>query len=187
MAPSSALARWILLGSTLFFLLFLAHTHQLPLLDLPEARLARRYGAQLSFGPPPPLRVESAQGKTITLESLRGRVVMVNFWATWCPPCIQEFPELERLAQEMRGHSFTLLAVSEDEGWAPVRGLIGARDLAMQIALDESKRLYHRYGTERLPETYVIDKQGQLRLRFINVQPWMDESIVAYLKWLAAE
>ncbi len=154
--------------------------------ETPESLLVHALGAQLLDGPAPPIEMVGADGKTIRLSDLRGRVVFVNFWATWCPPCRAELPDLKALAATMRGVPFTLLAVSADDSWDDIHGMIPDKTDLM-IGLDTEKGAMRRYGTEKLPETYVIDRQGRLRLRFVNVQSWTDERIHRYLEWLATQ
>ena len=117
-----------------------------------------------------------------------GELTLVNFWASWCPPCLKEMPDLEGLARDMKGRAFSLVALSGDDSWAQVDPVFGGQPLEMKVFRDPQPNKQHlSYGTEKLPETYVIDKQGRLRLRFINVQPWRDEELRSYLEWLADE
>jgi thiol-disulfide isomerase/thioredoxin len=157
--------------------------------ESPEARVARRFQAQVASGQALNLTFESREGEQSGLERFRGQVVLVNFWASWCPPCLKEMPDLEGLARDMEGRPFSLVALSGDDSWEAINGVLGAQDLKMQVFRDPNlkEKQHLRYGTEKLPETYVIDKQGNLRLRFINVQPWQSEEIVSYLQWLTNE
>ena len=142
--------------------------------------------AQLASGPAPDIEVIKADGSKLRLSELRGKVVFVNFWATWCPPCRKEIPDLEALAKKMRHVPFEILAVSSDESWAEINSFMGNTPTKMLIGLDPNKQaISNGFGTEKLPETYVVDRDGNLRLRFINVQPWTDERIHRYLEWLA--
>jgi len=153
----------------------------------PEELVARRYGSELLEGPAPPLAVEQRDGSVLRLADLRGQVVFVNFWATWCAPCRQEIPDLEKLAEALDGLPFQILAVSADESWADIDGFFGAAGTRMRLARDATQTGAAIFGTERLPETYVVDRTGRLRLRFINVQPWTDQRIHRYLEWLTTQ
>jgi peroxiredoxin len=155
--------------------------------DTPEAILARQLDAQVVDRPAPPLQVSLHDGSTVRLSDLRGRVVFLNFWATWCPPCRKEIPDLEELAKEMKGLPFEMLAVSADQSWKDVDDFFGTKGTQMRIALDTSLQAARSYGTELLPETYVIDQSGRVRLRFVGAQPWTDERIERYLEWLASK
>jgi thiol-disulfide isomerase/thioredoxin len=154
--------------------------------ETPESLLVRAFGAQLLDAPAPDIEVTGPDGQPIRLSELRGRVVFVNFWATWCPPCLAEIPDLQALAQKMQQVPFTIFAVSSDESWADIRRTFPG-DSGLLIGLDTQKTWAQRYGTEKLPETYVVDRDGRLRLRFVNVQPWTDERIHRYLEWLATK
>lgn len=186
----------VVLGA-LVSLIVIAHAHRPGIEVSPEARIARRYQAQVSdqiaYHPSRELELdlalEDARGNRHQLSKYHGQVVLLNFWASWCAPCIQEMPDLEELAREMKGLPFSLVALSSDDSWDAIHKVIGQRDLNMQIYRDPqgAKKQQMIYGTEKLPETYVIDKKGRVRLRFINVQPWKDEGIRGYLEWLAQE
>lgn len=178
-------AQWAVLVGALLVLAGVLTAH-LQSTDAREIRLAGEFGAQLIDGPAPDIEVIGRDGQPIRLSALRGKVVFVNFWATWCPPCRAEIPDLEGLAEKMRHVPFEILAVSSDESWAEIDGFFGGTTSKMLIGLDPGKEaIANGYGTEKLPETYVVDRHGNLRLRFINVQPWTDERIHRYLEWLA--
>jgi thiol-disulfide isomerase/thioredoxin len=155
----------------------------------PEVLVARHFpNAQLiDRGPAPAIEVQRADGSIVKLSDLRGKVVFVNFWATWCAPCREEIPDLEKLAELMRHVPFEILAVSQDDDWAAINGFFGGRKPKMLVGLDTTKKLAERYGTEKLPETYVVDRDGRLRLRFVNVAKWTDPHIHRYLEWLATD
>jgi cytochrome c biogenesis protein CcmG/thiol:disulfide interchange protein DsbE len=179
-----------ILWTTLLMIILLAHYHKNDTLTSPEARIARRYQAQIVNKPFDDLQLEDAQGNILKLSALRekfGRkqVLLLNFWATWCPPCIEEMPDLEGLAREMVKEDFSIIALSSDDSWAPIQQLLGSEKLQMQIYRDPEGKQFNRYGTEKLPESYVIDKDGIVRLRLISVQPWKEDELVAYFKWLA--
>ena len=95
------------------------------------------------------------------LSELRGKVVFINFWATWCAPCREEIPDLEKLAVKMKHVPFEIVAVSSDESWKEIKAFMGAKQTKMLIGLDPKKNAISlTYGTEKLPETYVVDKRG---------------------------
>ena len=195
--PSQMLQRLVVI-STLLILIVIAHAHQPGIESSPEARIARRYNAQvsdqvayvsaLSSEESLNLTLEDVKGVKRTLSKYHGKVVLLNFWASWCSPCLKEMPDLEKLAREMKGLPFSLVALSSDDSWDQIHKVFGDQKLKIEIYRDptiEAKKQQLRYGTEKLPETYVIDKQGKIRLRFINVQPWNDPEIRSYLEWLA--
>lgn len=151
-----------------------------------EEKLARNFNAQLSTGMAPDFEVQDRSGKTFHLSDFRGKVVFVNFWATWCPPCRDEWPELEKLSKLMEGLPFEMVAVSQDASWADIDRFLGGKPSGLKIGLDTTGKLATEWGTAKLPETYIVDKSGRLRMRFVNVQPWAEKDIVFYLKWLSS-
>ena len=183
----NTLQKATLIGACLF-LIVLAHAHRPTVSESPEARIARRYQSHVSlFKPAPQIRLENEKGEVTTLDSFKGEVVLLNFWATLCPPCLKEMPDLEKLARSLKDRPFKLIALSADDQWDAIRQVFGNQDLKLQVYRDPSSqnKQHLQYGTTKLPETYVIDKQGRLRLRFINVQPWDDAEIKGYLEWLS--
>jgi cytochrome c biogenesis protein CcmG, thiol:disulfide interchange protein DsbE len=196
-SSTSATSQRLVVAVILISLIALAHAHRPTIDENPEARVARRYQAQVSelsaydhkIGSALDLTLEDASGEQKSLSAYRGQVVLLNFWASWCPPCIKEMPDLEGLAQDMKGLPFALVALSADEDWGAIQQVMGPQALSMEVYRDPSMKdkQHLRYGTEKLPETYVIDKSGRLRLRFISVQPWRDDELKSYLEWLAHE
>jgi cytochrome c biogenesis protein CcmG, thiol:disulfide interchange protein DsbE len=117
--------------------------------------------------------------QTVNLASLRGHVVVLNFWATWCVPCIEEVPSLVQLQQRLP--QVTVVAISSDEDAAAYRQFLTANGVDFLAVRDPSSRVPHLYGTQKIPETYVIDRQGVLRRKFVSAQNWTDPEIVEYL------
>jgi peroxiredoxin len=110
-------------------------------------------------------------GNPISLASLRGRVVLVNFWATWCQTCVVEMPSLEKLVKAERDRPFTLLAVSVDDTWDVVRSFF-AQGTKMTVLLDKERRVPGMYGTEKYPESFIIDREGKIRYYVISDRDW---------------
>lgn len=167
----------------------LVHHHLQAAGPRPELELIETFpGAQLAEGPAPDFVLQRRDGTTATLADFKGKVVFLNFWATWCPPCREEMPDMEALARDLKFDQFEMVAVSGDESWAEIDTFAqGFEDRlqGMTVLLDTEKQLAARYGTEKLPETYIIDPQGRLRMRFVNKQPWTQPEIARYLNWLA--
>lgn len=121
------------------------------------------------------------QAQTVSLDQYRGKTVVLNFWASWCPPCLEEFPSLEQLQQQVPG--VVVLAVSFDTDADAYRQYLADNHLAnMVIALDLSQRSNLAYGTTRPPETYIIDPSGHIRRKFIGAQDWTSNEIENYLR-----
>jgi peroxiredoxin len=101
------------------------------------------------------------QGKTWTLKELRGQVVLVNFWATWCPPCRREMPDLEALYQHFKKQGFVVLAISdEDEG--KVKPFVEGNGFTYPILLDPGRKVHRLYDIEGIPKSFVYDREGKL-------------------------
>jgi peroxiredoxin len=111
-------------------------------------------------------------GAEVSLASLRGRVVLVNFWATWCKPCEDEMPAMERLYDQLRDEAFEMLAVSVDDGSEEVRAFQERLALSFPILLDRDKKVAAAYQSFRFPETFLIDQEGILVARFIGPKEW---------------
>lgn len=109
-------------------------------------------------------------GETFTLSSYRGKVVMLNFWATWCPPCRREMPSLERLYTKLKDQGFVVIAVNQFEDPDLVFEFTGRLSLAptFPILFDRDSRVAEQFGVKGLPTTYLLDKDGLIRYRAIG-------------------
>ena len=121
--------------------------------------------------PAPDFTLKDFAGREVRLSSLRGEVVLVNFWATWCKTCVVEMPSMEKLAAHMRGKPFRLLAVSVDDDWNAVRTFF-PRGTQLQVVLDTSREVPKKYGTEKFPESFLVDKDGNIRYYVISDRDW---------------
>jgi peroxiredoxin len=134
----------------------------------------------------PDFQLTDLQGREITLAAQRGRVVFVNFWATWCPPCRDEAPSLQRLYDQLGSESFEILAVSIDAPSAQGEVAEFSREfgLTFPVLLDPNKGAHRAYGVTGVPETYMIDPQGRLVERFIGPRDWDDPRYVRTVRRL---
>jgi peroxiredoxin len=131
--------------------------------------------------PAPDIHVEE-DGRTVALDQYRGKVVVLHFWAAWCTYCLEEFPPLTQLQEQMPGVS--VLAISFDEDPAAYTQYLMENHITLHTVLDTSQRSNLAFGTTRPPETYIIDKQGIIRRKFIGPQNWISPEITTYLKQL---
>jgi peroxiredoxin len=121
----------------------------------------------------PEFSLPALDGKAISLSSYRGKVVMVHFWATWCPPCVEELPALERLHRAYFGKDLEILAVSVDEGGAvDVEQFMRKNRFALPVLLNPDQSVSRQYGTFKFPETYLVDREGIVRLKIIGAADW---------------
>lgn len=112
----------------------------------------------------PDFTLRTMDGKNLRLQEQRGRVVMINFWATWCAPCRQEMPHLAKLYDKYRGSGFELLAVNVDEEQAKAVGLAQKLNLKFPVLFDgEKKQVSGLYDLKAMPSTVIIDRDGRVR------------------------
>jgi thiol-disulfide isomerase/thioredoxin len=111
-------------------------------------------------------------GKNVTLSALKGSVVFLNFWATWCPPCRAEMPSMEVLYQRYRGKGLVFLAVDIGEERGDVAEFMDTLGLSFPAALDSSGSVGGRYGVRGIPTTFIIDRQGQIILSTVGGRQW---------------
>ncbi len=136
------------------------------------------------IGQPAPDFTVADGRQTFALHALRGQVVVVNFWATWCAPCIQELPDLEALHRDLP--QVKLIGIATDQDTDAYTNFIARHPITFSTVLDSSNRSNELFGTSRFPETYVIDKAGVVRRKFIGPQPWTDPDIEDFLRKLAS-
>jgi cytochrome c biogenesis protein CcmG/thiol:disulfide interchange protein DsbE len=135
----------------------------------------------------PEFSLQTPGGRFVSLSELRGKVVMVHFWATWCPPCVEEIPTLNKLYSSLAGKDFEMLAVSVDEGGAEVViPFVHQNRLNIPMLLDPGHRIAGLYGTYKFPETYIVDRQGVVRYKAIGPRDWSDPSNVQLLRDMIA-
>jgi cytochrome c biogenesis protein CcmG, thiol:disulfide interchange protein DsbE len=119
--------------------------------------------------------------RTVTLSQFKGRVVVLNFWATWCPPCIEEMPSLVQMQQRMKDKGVTVLAVSVDVDDGSYRRFLRDHSVNLLSVRDGDQKSNSLYGTFKFPETYVIDRNGVVRRKFIGAVDWTEPDVIEYL------
>ena len=134
------------------------------------------------IGQPSPEFTVSDGATTVDLAQLRGKVVVLNLWATWCPPCIEELPSLLEMQRQLP--NVTVIAISEDQDPDAYRRFLTRHPLSFTTVRDPSLRVNRLYGTSQIPETYIIDRQGILRRKFISNQDWTNPEIMNFLRSL---
>jgi cytochrome c biogenesis protein CcmG, thiol:disulfide interchange protein DsbE len=126
-------------------------------------------------------------GKSGHLSDLRGKVVVLNFWATWCPPCIEETPALNRLEQHISPRGGMVLGVSVDEDPAAYQKFLTDHGITFATFRDPSRKISTDYGTSLYPETYIIDRRGRIVRKFVVPQNWDSPEMLAYFDALLAK
>jgi cytochrome c biogenesis protein CcmG/thiol:disulfide interchange protein DsbE len=135
-----------------------------------------------NIGKPAPQFVMSDGVQTVDLGKLRGKVVVLNLWATFCAPCVEELPSLLALQQKIP--ALAVVAVSTDQDDAVYRKFLVKHHVDVLTVRDSDQKVNEMYGTVLIPETYIIDRQGVLRRKFIGAQDWTGAEIVDYLNKL---
>ncbi len=131
----------------------------------------------------PDFTVQDSDHK-VTLSQFRGQVVVLNFWATWCPPCVEETPSLVRLQGLLKSKGVVVLAVSIDEDDSAYHKFLKDYGVNMVTVRDPSRKASSLYGTFGWPESYIIDRQGVIRRKFIGAVDWTSPEITDYLSKL---
>jgi cytochrome c biogenesis protein CcmG/thiol:disulfide interchange protein DsbE len=121
--------------------------------------------------------------KSVTLSQFRGKPVVLNFWATWCPPCVQEIPSMVQLQKQL-GDKVVILAVSTDVDADAYKKFTAKNTQGLLTVRDGDNRANALYGTFAFPETYIIDRDGIIRRKFIGAVEWTSPEIVDYLNKL---
>ena len=123
-------------------------------------------------------------GRTHDLTAYRGSVVLINFWATWCEPCRQEMPSIQRLRDKLAGKPFVALAVNVDEPESRIKLFLKQTGFDLPVLLDPNKTVTRDWGVRVLPVTFIIGKDGRLRYRLVGDIDWSDEQIVGLISQL---
>jgi peroxiredoxin len=131
--------------------------------------------------PAPDFAFPDLNGKRVSLSDQRGKVVLVNIWATWCPPCVDEMPSMQKLYGKFKHESFEILAVSIDaDGRKAVAPFMEKYKLTFPALLDQRQKIRDLYGTTGVPESYVVDKRGILVKKVIGPLDWSTREVFLF-------
>jgi peroxiredoxin len=119
--------------------------------------------------------------RQVQLSQLRGQVVVLNFWATWCPPCVEETPSLVQMQQKLKDKGVVVLAVSVDADESAYKRFLKDHNVNLLTVRDADQKSNNLYGTIRFPETYIIDRQGMVRRKFIGAVDWNSPEVTDFL------
>jgi peroxiredoxin len=146
--------------------------------------LAERKGYSLRPGSEAPgFRLPALSGGEFDLASQRGKIVVLNFWATWCPPCVAEMPSLERLHRALGAEGLSVVTVSADEDEAELRRFVSERALTLPVLKDPGGRVAaSAYRTTGYPETFVLDRDGRLLQHVVGPADWDSPERLANLR-----
>ena len=132
----------------------------------------------------PAFVLKDLDGVEHRLADFRGKVVLVNFWATWCGPCVQEMPSLQRLKEKLAGRPFVVLAVNLDEPESRIRNFLAKVSVDFPILLDPEKKASRAWNARILPASYIVGADGKIRYSLVGELEWDDEQVVARLSEL---
>jgi peroxiredoxin len=133
----------------------------------------------------PDFSVPALPSGSLDLKNYRGQVVVLNFWATWCPPCVEETPSLEAFAEKMRALGVIVLSVSVDEDQKALQDFVRKYHISYPVGRDPSQSLAGRYGTLIFPETYILDRRGLVAEKVAAAADWDDPRMQNFVLDLA--
>jgi peroxiredoxin len=145
-----------------------------------------KYSKQIAIKgelPAPDFTLPGLNGEMISLSDLKGNVVLVNVWATWCPPCVYEMPSIEKLYQQFKSEKFKILAVSIDSlGAKAVVPFMKKHNLTFEALIDPTGTVMTAYGVNGIPQSFIIDKQGNIIKKIIGPIDWATPEIFRYFR-----
>ncbi|MEJ2592461.1 MAG: TlpA disulfide reductase family protein [Candidatus Thiodiazotropha sp.] len=136
--------------------------------------------------PAPAFTLSGLDGRSHALADYAGRVVIVNFWASWCPPCRAEMPSLNRAWAKLQGKGVAMLAINAAEDRAAVAAFVGDHPIAFPVLLDSDGEAGTRWAVKGLPTTFVIDRAGRIVYRAIGDREWDDPGLLEQILNLTA-
>ena len=133
--------------------------------------------------PAPNFTFPGLDGKKVSLADFKGKVVLLNIWATWCAPCVAEMPSMEKLYQELKDEGFELLAVNVDESGAEtVAPFMEKHKLGFPVLLDPRGDIKNLYLTTGIPESFIIDKHGIIVEKVVGPRDWVASGVISYFR-----
>ena len=149
-----------------------------------RAATAPKTLARWTGGATPALALKDVSGVAHDLVRYRGKVVLINFWATWCEPCREEMPSLQRLRERLPDNAFAVLAINVDEPDARVRRFLEETRLDLPVLLDPNKTVTRAWGVRVMPTTFVVGPDGRIRYRLLGETDWSTDAIVTTMTQL---
>ncbi len=131
----------------------------------------------------PEFSLDNQSGQKQSLSQYSNQVVLLNFWATWCAPCVSEMASLDRLYQKYKDKGFVVLAVSVDEdGWKAIDAFLKKNPVTFPILLDADYKVADQYATYRVPESYLINRQGQVVEKILGAKEWDSSEMISKIE-----
>jgi len=132
----------------------------------------------------PDFTITADNGRTISAAKFGGRLLVLNFWATWCAPCVEEVPSLNQFSKRMAGSGVVVLGVSVDKDPKAYRDFLTHANVSFLTARDPGAKISGDYGTFKYPESYIIDSSGKVVQKIIGQENWTDDRMLSYVKSL---
>lgn len=132
----------------------------------------------------PTFSIKTDSGRTLSIDNFGGRLLVLNFWATWCAPCIEELPSLNEFQKRFASSGVVVLGVSVDKDEKAYRTFLDRARVSFLTARDPANKINADYGTFQYPETYIIDAKGKVVQKIVGPENWSDERVVSLVKSL---
>jgi len=133
----------------------------------------------------PDFSLKDLTGKKVEIKQYKGKIIFLNFWATWCGPCKEEMPSLEVLHRQFKGENFVLLTISVDyEGLKPVREFLNKQRYTFPVLLDPNGEILDLFEVKGIPTTFIIDKKGRVIGRAIGPRDWKSPEVFSLINLL---
>jgi thiol-disulfide isomerase/thioredoxin len=166
-------------------------------MKMPRFQLAALAAALVAFAwpasatdgavPAPAFSLASREGKQVSLADLKGQVVMINFWASWCGPCRQEFPALDQIYAKYKPMGFALVAINVESEKADAERFLGATPVSFPILFDPDNKVSGSYGVSAMPTTVLVDRQGRVRWQHRAYKPGDEAKYIEQIRAVLRE
>ena len=162
---------------------------RLPLVSLLAALVAFAWPAAATDGSPPApeFRLANRAGGEMSLSGLKGQVVMINFWASWCGPCRQEFPALDQIYSKYKPMGFQMIAINVESEKADAERFLGKTPVSFPILFDPDNKVSGNYGVNAMPTTFLVDREGRLRWQHRAYKPGDEAKYIEQIRAMLRE
>lgn len=135
----------------------------------------------------PPFKIFDVQQKSYSNNDFQGKVVLINFWTSWCPPCVEEMPSLVEFDKKYKGKGVAVLLINVNESLESINKFLKKNNFDSAVYRDVSGEMAKEFGTFKFPESFLVDKKGILRKKIIGELNWMEDNVTNYVEGLLNE